>query len=219
MDRKGLHIDSNSMKTRQELVTDAIRLAILHGRFHPGDRIDQTDIAEELGVSRSPVREAIRVLTTEDLLTHYRHRGTVVTERSADELRELNFMRQLLEGAAARRAATIITDERLEELGKMIADGRSSTDFEYLLSLNNRFHTYIYDSYEQPYLVSEIQKLRNKVAPYNRLYLDLKGQIHAAWDDHEQIYQACLERDGDGAEKTTHNHLQRVLEVILKAIE
>jgi len=124
-------------------------------------------------------------------------------------------MRQLLEGAAARRAASVISDERLQHLKDIIKDGRSSSDLEYLLSLNNNFHTYIYESFEQPYLLHEIQMFRNKVAPYNRLYLDYEGQKKAAWDDHVKIFEACLERDGDGAERETRNHIQRVLEVIL----
>lgn len=218
MTTNSFQIDSNSMKTRQELVTDAIRLAILHGRFHPGDRIDQKEIADELGVSRSPVREAIRVLTTEDLLTYYRHRGTIVTERSADELAELTFMRQLLEGAAAKRAAEVITDERIQNLKDMITEARTSTDLEHLLLLNNTFHKYIYESFEQPILLGEIQKFRNKVAPYNRLYLDYEGQKKAAWDDHVKIFEACVARDGNAAEQETKNHLQRVLEVIIDVI-
>lgn len=213
-----MHISSGDMKTRQELVTDAIRAAILRGRFRPGDRLDQTDLAEELNVSRSPVREALRVLTAEDLVTHYPHRGTVVTERTVDELKELLFVRQLLEGAAARRAVPHMTPERLAELMNIIEEAEASPNMERVLALNNEFHTTVYGAFEQSYLLAEIQKIRNKIAPYNRLYLDNPGQKAAAWSDHRRIYEACAAGDVERAVTETANHLARVFDGIIASL-
>jgi DNA-binding GntR family transcriptional regulator len=214
-----LQIDGYSMKTRQELVTDAIRHAILRGRFRPGDRLDQTELANELNVSRSPVREALRILTAEDLVTHYPHRGTVVTERTADELRELCFIRKLLESAAARRAVPHITDDTLKQLEAIINDAETSDDIQRVLVLNNTFHTTIYRAYPQPLLIQEIQKMRNKVAPYNRLYLDKPGHKQAAWDDHRRIYEACCSRDGERAAAETNRHIDRVFDAIIAMLK
>lgn len=219
MGTQTLKIDQDSMKTRQELVTEAIRAAILSGRFRPGDKLDQTDLAKELNVSRSPVREALRILTAEDLLTHYRHRGTTVTERSIQELQELLLIRKLLEGTAAQRAAEHMTDERLQTLENVIQEAEACQDMQRVLVLNNIFHTQIYEAYEQPYLISEIQKMRNKVAPYNRLYLDGKGLKKAAWEDHRRIYEACLARDGHRAHDETHSHLDRVFQGFISAYD
>ncbi|MCU0465419.1 MAG: GntR family transcriptional regulator [Anaerolineae bacterium] len=196
-----MHISSGDMKTRQELVTDAIRAAILRGRFRPGDRLDQTDLAEELNVSRSPVREALRILTAEDLVTH-----------------ELLFVRQLLEGAAARRAVPHITPERLAKLMTIIKEAEASADMERVLALNNEFHTTVYSAFEQPYLLDEIQKIRNKIAPYNRLYLDSPGQKAAAWADHRRIYEACAAGDVERAVAETANHLARVFDGIIASL-
>jgi len=219
MDATSLKLNQNSMKTRQELGTDAIRAAILRGRFRPGERLDQTDLAEEFEVSRSPVREALRILTAEELVTHFRHRGTVVTERSADELRELLFMRKLLEGAAASRAVSAMTDATLGRLGDIISEAESSSDTQRVLGLNNTFHATIYSAYEQPHLMDEIQKLRNKVAPYNRLYLDTPGHKTNAWADHRRIYEACLARDPERAAEETRRHLDNVFDGILESVE
>jgi DNA-binding GntR family transcriptional regulator len=218
MDSDAMHIELEEMKTRQELVTDAIRAAILRGRFRPGDRLDQTDLAVELHVSRSPVREALRILTAEGLVTHYRHRGTVVTERTVDELKELLFIRQLLEAAATRRAVTHMTPERLRKLEQIITEAEQSTNMERVLILNNEFHTTIYLAYDQKYLIDEIQKMRNKVAPYNRLYLDGPGQKAQAWADHRAIYEACAAGDADRAAEESSRHLERVFAGIISAI-
>ena len=215
MSNQNMKLRLGDMKTRQELVTDAIREAILRGRFHPGDRLDQSELANELEVSRSPVREALRILTAEDLVTHYRHRGTVVTERTVDELKELLFMRKLLEGAAARRAATAITDKQLAHLEDIISKARNSNDTQRVLALNNDFHTTIYLAYPQPFLVEEIQKMRNRIAPYNRLYLDGPNQKSRAWEDHQRIYEACRAKDPDRAEQETCRHLERVYDGII----
>lgn len=218
MSSNGLEINLESMKTRQELVTDAIRTAILRGRFRPGDRLDQTELARELNVSRSPVREALRILTAEDLVTHYRHRGTVVTERSITELEELLFIRKLLEGAAAERGTPLLTDEALERMQQIIVDALSTDDVEKVLVLNHEFHAMIYGAYEQPHMMEMIHNLRNKIAPYNRLYLDPEGHKQAAWAEHQRIYEACLTRDGKRAAEETCRHLDNVFSGVITAL-
>lgn len=212
-----LPIHHDNLKTREEVVTDAIRHAILRGRFRPGDKLNQEDLAEELGVSRSPVREALRTLAAEELVTSYPHRGVVVTERSTSELQELLFIRILLEGSAARRAAPHMDEIRLTRLNAIIVEAEGSNDKEHVLGLNNVFHTTIYEAIEQPLMIDLIQKLRNKVAPYNRVYLDMAGQKERAWQDHRRIYEACLARDGEQAELETQRHLEQVFEAIVQA--
>lgn len=204
-------------KTREEIVADALRRAILRGTFVPGEKLDQQDVADSLGVSRSPVREALRTLAAEELVTIVPHRGAMVTERSVDELRELLFIRVLLEGAAARRAASAMDDIRLAHLAGLIEAAAATDNHEDLLELNNEFHTTVYNAHPQPHLVALIQQLRNKVAPYNRLYLDQPGRKDEAWADHARIYDACRRRDGAAAEQETRRHLERVFEALADA--
>ena len=102
--RQRVFINRMTLKTREDIVADAVRRAILRGTFKPGEKLDQKTLAAELGVSRSPVREALRTLAAEELVTNIPHRGAVVSERSLEELEELLFIRGMLEGAAARRA-------------------------------------------------------------------------------------------------------------------
>lgn len=211
-----LFINQVNLKTREDIVADAIRNAILRGTFKPGEKLDQQTLAVQLGVSRSPVREALRTLAAEELVTNIPHRGAVVSERSLEELKELLFIRTMLEGAAARLAAPQMDEERLAKLKHILEEGEQSGDHEYILSLNNDFHSMIYSAYRQPQLVALIQQLRNKVAPYNRIYLDLPGRKDAAWIDHRRIYDACVLRNGELAEQETRRHLEQVFQGMIK---
>ena len=214
--RQQVFVNRINLKTREDIVADAVRRAILCGTFKPGEKLDQQTLAAELGVSRSPVREALRTLAAEELVTNIPHRGAVVSERSLEELEELLFIQGMLEGAAARRAAQCMDEERLAKLKQIVEDGEQSEDYEYVLSLNNTFHNTIYLAYHQPQLMAMIQQLRNKVAPYNRLYLDLEGRKEAAWSDHRRIYDACVQRDGELAELETRQHLEKIFQGMIE---
>jgi DNA-binding GntR family transcriptional regulator len=210
-------VDDNSLRTREELVADAIRAAILQGTFKPGQKLDQQQLCEDLGVSRSPLRVALRTLAAEGLVTIIPNQGAVVTERSIEELDELQFIRRTLEGAAARRGAPRMDDERLEKLAGIFERADKTDDVEEILRLNNEFHGTIYSAYPQPVLMSHIQQLRNKVAAYNRVYLGRAGSKEVAWAGHRRIYEACVRRDGEEAEAETSKHLEEVFRSIAEA--
>lgn len=219
MSSETLNINNNELLTREEVVANALRKAILRGTFKPGEKLDQQSLAEGLGVSRSPVREALRTLAAEDLVTNIPHRGAIVTERSVAELEEILFMRVLLEGAAVRRAAPLMDKARLQRLEEIMASAEKLSEFQDILELNNDFHTTAYSAFEQPHLIKVIQMWRNKVAPYNRIFLDVPGCREKAWADHYRIYEACVARDGERAEQETKKHLEQVFEGILIAIK
>jgi DNA-binding GntR family transcriptional regulator len=219
MSSNKLILDGNMMLTREEIVADAIRKAILRGTFKPGEKLDQQELADSLGVSRSPVREALRTLAAEDLVTNIPHRGATVTQRSKDELQELLFMRLLLEGAAIQRAVPALQPTHLHRLEDIIAKAKQTSEYEELLQLNNDFHKTIYSAFKQPYLIDVIQSMRNKVAPYNRIYLDVPKGKEKAWADHVRIYDACAQGNEKQAKKETENHLERVFHDIMSTME
>jgi DNA-binding GntR family transcriptional regulator len=200
-----------------EHVADAVRTAILRGTFRPGEKLDQQEIADELSVSRIPVREALRTLDAEGLVTIVPNRGANVTERSKEELAELFFIRGLLEGAAAERAARSMDEDTLDRLAAIVEQAEDTDDREELLVLNNDFHITMYSVFPQPEMVNYIQQLRNKVAPYNQIYLDTQGSKEAAWNEHRKILEACADRDGTRARLEMERHLARVIESILSA--
>jgi DNA-binding GntR family transcriptional regulator len=207
------------LKTRKDLVAEAIRASILRGTFKPGEKIDQQDIADDLEVSRSPVREAMRTLDAEGLITLIPNRGAIVTERSLRELEELYFTRRLLEGAAIERSAPNMDDRTIATLADIVETADDTDDAEELLQLNNDFHMATFSAYRQPILLNYTQQLRNMVAPYNRLYLDQAGNKQQAWADHRRIFTACVERDGNAARAATEKHLDRVIADITNNIK
>jgi DNA-binding GntR family transcriptional regulator len=206
--------NSSTPSAKDELVADAIRSAILRGTFKPGEQLDQKQVCHDLGVSRGPVREALRTLAAEGLVTIIPNRGTTVTERSIEELDELHFIRSTLEGAAARRAAPKMDERRLERLATLFERADKTSDVDEILALNNEFHGTIYSAYPQPTLMRHIQQLRNKVAAYNRAYLKGSGNKEIAWAAHKRIYEACVRRDGGQAEAETIKHLEEVFQII-----
>ena len=208
------------LQTREGFVANKIREAILYGYFKPGEKLDQTEIAESLNVSRSPVREALRTLAAEELVKVYPHRGVVVTELSSEEIEEIHFIRGMLEGTAARGAAPMMDDERLAKLQTILHTANQTSNYNQILQLNHDFHNTIYTTTNQPRLLLLINSLRNLVAPYIRLYLDNSpANREIAWTAHRRIYKACLDRNAARAEKETQEHLRQVCEGILKAMK
>lgn len=204
----------NSLQTRKDLVASAIRDSILRGRFKPGEKLDQQQIGDELRVSRSPVREALRALDAEGLITLIPNRGAVVTERSLPELKELFFTRSLIEGIAIERSAPKMDEPILWKLEGILDAADRTDDYGELLGLNNEFHLLTYSKHEQPFLIDTIQQLRNMAAPYNRLYLNSIGSREAAWEDHRRIFNACVRKDGEQARIELEKHLNSVISKI-----
>ncbi len=195
----------------------SIREAIVRGRFKPGEKLDQQMIADELEVSRSPVREALRALDAEGLVTLIPNRGAIVTERSLSELEEMYFTRGLVEGLAIQRSAPLMDDATLWKLENIIEAAARTDDYGELLALNNDFHMLTYSTCNQPFIIDYIQQLRDLSAPYNRLFLDSAGGVEAAWKDHRRIYQACRRRDGDRAKEELERHLSKVIRKIAQS--
>lgn len=207
-------VAANSLQTRKDLVASSIRDAILRGRFKPGEKLDQQQIGDELNVSRSPVREALRTLDAEGLITLIPNRGAIVTERSLAELEELYFTRGVLEGLAIERSVPLMDDKTLRKLEGIQEAAERTDDYGELLLLNNEFHMLSYSPCPQPFIIDFIQQLRNMAAPYNRRYLDSPGSREAAWEDHRRIYEACKQRDGELAREEVARHLNNVMQII-----
>ena len=208
---------ASSLQTRKDLVATSIRDSILRGRFRPGEKLDQQLIADELSVSRSPVREALRALDAEGLITLIPNRGAIVTERSMADLEELYFTRGVIEGMAIQRSAPLMDEKTLWQLDGIFESAERTNDYGELLALNNDFHMLTYSTYDQPFIIDYVQQLRDLAAPYNRLYLDSAGSVQAAWKDHRRIYEACKKRDGNLAKKAVERHLEKVIRKIMKS--
>ncbi len=193
----------------RELVADELRQRILDGRLPQGSRVIEDRLAEELGVSRNPVREAIRLVESEGLVEVTPRRGVVVSVISAEEAHDLIEVRAALEVAAVRRAANRgVAPAVLEELAAILAEGAAAAaagQFERLTMLNTRFHDELARGSGNGALVEALRSLQN------RLQLLFTTGVHRrsgkAWEEHGRILDAIRAGDADWAEAETRAHI------------
>lgn len=207
------------MLTREEYVAKVLREAILRSEFKPGERLDQTRIAEQLRVSRTPVRNALLILANEGLVEMTPHAGAVVSEMQPGEIEEIYFIRGVLEGIAARLAVERMTDEDLVLLGNALDDLDTASDPDEWIQHNKRFHFQVYSGARRPRLLSLIASIHDLTLPYSYRYIGSKDHRRIASAGHHRILQACQNRDGRLAEAAVKEHLEAVCRGVLDSRE
>jgi DNA-binding GntR family transcriptional regulator len=193
--------------TVQQAVVEAVRARIVSGRLGAGSRIDQDALAAEFGVSRMPVREALRQLGAEGFVTIVPHRGAIVTALSPDEVEEIYEMRAVLEGLASRLAVPALTEHELAKLAGILSAMVDEDGIDTWVALNDRFHHTIIQASNRGRLIELIQRIRHQSQPYVRLYVHHLHRSAQARDEHEEILAALVARDPDRAELAARNHL------------
>ncbi|MHA1599659.1 MAG: GntR family transcriptional regulator, partial [Alphaproteobacteria bacterium] len=189
-------------------VKERIREAIQAGRYQPGERIRETEVAEWLEVSRTPVREALRRLESEGLVTFMSWRGVVVADLDRQQVSELYAMREVLEGAAARLAARHIGGAEIDLLEVLLAraDARRE-DSGALAAINRQFHETIYAAAHNRYLTQTLEQLRNALALLRGTTFAVPGRAATAAAEHVAILKAIRDRDPDAAEAAARAHI------------
>lgn len=203
-------LNTAPMLTREEYVAKLLRGAILRAELKPGERLDQTKIARQLKVSRTPVRNALLILSNEGLVEMSPHVGAMVSEMPPEEIEEIFFIRGVLEGIAARLAAERMTDDDLVILREILADLDAADDLDEWLVHNKRFHFYIYDLANRPRLLSLIASIHDLTLPYSRRYIGSDEHRRSAREEHHRFFEACRKRDGQLAEKAIQEHMEAV---------
>jgi DNA-binding GntR family transcriptional regulator len=185
-----------------------IRAAIRDGSLAPGVRLTETDLAARVGVSRTPVRQAIARLEAEGLLTHEPRRGLAVTRPDHAQVIELYVMREILEGAAARLAAQHATETELGALAELVAAEAGRLDDPRGLSeINIRLHGLIYLAARNRYLLRSLEQLSATMALLPSL-LATGGRGPAAHAEHRALLAALQARDGAAAEEVARAHVR-----------
>jgi len=159
--------------TAQEFVLGELRRAITGGQLKPGAPIRQEALAEQLGVSRVPLREALKTLEAEALVVHEPHRGYFVAELSLDDLREVYRIREILEQEAVRRAADHLDEAALaalQEIQREVEKAADTGDVSGMAAANRRLHFALYDASAMPRLVRFITTLWDATDAYRSLY-------------------------------------------------
>lgn len=195
-----------------------LRERIRNGQFKSGERIKAEDIAAQLGISRMPVREAIRQLDNEGLLTIRANRGAVVTVLKPDEIVELFEMRSVLEGVAIKRAIKRFDEDDFTTLEMhLMRLGRAQDDPNLWIDRHNEFHDFICAKSGAARLFSEVRQLRTAVEPYLRLVLGIM-QSGDAVADHQKVIDVIRRGDPDIAEAAIREHVLSTAYDLIKAM-
>ena len=195
----------------RDSVFSILRNAILDKKLEPGLRLVERNIAEQLGVSRTPVREAIRKLELERLVTHIPRKGVVVSGFTKADIVEILVIRTSLEALICSIAATKIKPrelERLESLAKQISDEHGKENFKKSNQLNDKFHEIVYRAAESPRLYDFLDTLREYITKFTQVAYSKPGRPEEAWEEHNGIIEALRNHDSAGADAAAKRHVE-----------
>ena len=209
-----------SHKSLNNVVTDALRKAILHGQFKPGDRLREVRLAEMFNVSRNPIREALRILQAEGIVEINPRKGARVPLLSPEEIAEIIELRAELEGMSARYAARRCTDESRKSLQALLDEGNkaeSENNAEQLQELNEKFHDMLAQAGKNRFLADFMRSLHERT-----LWLfanSTEQRINDTWKEHAAILQAVIASDVELSSALSMRHVKEVGKAIIKELE
>jgi DNA-binding GntR family transcriptional regulator len=207
--------------TTSQHALDGLRRAIVAGELRPGQRVLQEDLAERLGVSVAPVREALRTLEQEGQVTYLPRRGYHVTELRIEDLEEIYALRQLLETRAARGALPRLDETALEEIDAAAEECEAAArvgDVAAELAANRRFHFALLEAPGQVHLMRIIRVLWDSTEAYRALYYNFPEERDAASEAHRDIIAAVRRGDASGLVQALDAHRDRALSVLREVL-
>jgi len=201
----------NSIPVR-EMAYEFLKSSVLSGHFNPGERLTEEYLAKKLGVSRTPVREALHKLESEGLIKPLETRGFIVSRDSKDEVEELFELRAILEGYALRIICGRISEEDLKQLGRLIAgaeDALRRKRMEEVFKWNTKFHDTLHGIVvDKKRLHRLLVNIRKYVLRYRRDTLQYPDGGKRAVDGHRKILLALRLKDPDLCERMMREHIQ-----------
>ncbi|HOP74477.1 MAG TPA: GntR family transcriptional regulator [Bacillota bacterium] len=223
MERRPLvPIKLDNYKPLRELVFESLREAIISGQLRPGERMMEIQLAEEMGVSRTPVREAIRKLELEGLVEMIPRKGAYVAGLSLRDIADVFEIRRALEGLAAELAADRITDEELERLERylvIISEQIEAGNLEEVVQTDTDFHTLLYQASRNNRLSQIINNLREQIQRFRTTSLSYPGRMKAALEEHRKIVEAISSRDGEQARRIAQEHIENAENSLMSVIQ
>lgn len=189
---------------------------IRRGELLPGARLRETDLAMRLGISRTPVREAIRQLEADGLVVHLPRQGATIRSLDYAEIAELYEMRAVLEGTAARLAARSASETEIAELSALNEEFAAAANGEASYELNRQFHLMLLNAAKNRFLVKSTNALRKTMLILGTSTLTDQERAEAAANEHQQIIDAVAARDGEQAEACMRQHIEAAHRARLK---
>lgn len=209
-------------KPLREVVCDVLREAIREGMLAPRERLMEIRLAEELGVSRTPIREAIRKLEQEGFVVMIPRRGAYVADISIKDISQVFEIRGALEELAAGLAAERITENELEYLEQMVVKIRSyieSKDMDKIIEADVNFHDVLYKASRNERLVEIINNLREQMLRFRSYSMNQPGRLSNTWEEHRLLVEAIAARDADKARSIASMHMENAEKILLQGIQ
>jgi DNA-binding GntR family transcriptional regulator len=195
--------------SRGDFVYESLRDAISDGRIASGARVREEEVARSLGVSRTPVREALQRLQQRGILILGPGRGLMVAQLSHEQIIELYAMREILEGSAARFAARHATAAEIANLYDLQEQLRTAEDDMLHITLNRRFHQAIYEAAHNRYLMQTLESLNDSFVLLRSSTFRLPHRGRNSDEERRRIIEAIEKRDPELAEKAAREHIRQ----------
>ena len=194
-------------RSTPDLIASALRQAILHGIFQEGQSLRQDEIATKFGVSRIPVREALRQLEAEGLVKFYQNRGATVTALSLADVQEIFEIRVALETTAIQLAIPNLTKSDWQRADAILEATAQATDVTRWAELNWEFHAVLYMAANRPRLLMMINALHTNIDRYVRRAMAKMDYLEHSQKEHSQLLDACRRRDTQAAVELLQQHI------------
>jgi DNA-binding GntR family transcriptional regulator len=220
-EKKLLPVRLDTYKPLREVVFETLREAIIGGILGPGERLMEAQLAEELGVSRTPVREAIRKLELEGFVAMIPRRGAYVAGISLKDITDVFEVRGALEALATVLAAERITEKELEELERILvrkAELIEQQNIPLFIESDIKFHEILYQSSRNQRLIQILTNLQDEVHRFRSVSLAYPGRMREALDEHRKVVEALADRDVARAEALAWEHIENAENSLVVAV-
>lgn len=214
-----LNLDLKNHRPLREIVYEQLKMQIMTGKITPGTRMMEVELAEEMGVSRTPVREAIRKLEKESLVTIEPRKGAYASEISVKDMVDTLEVRQDLEGLAAALATERMSQEQLKELNEIsqkYSRAIKENDTEKIIQYDEMFHKYIVSCSGNKTLIQISKTVQELALRFRYLYYDDFSRYENMPVEHKQIIDAITGGDGNKARLTADNHVKKLKEFVIE---
>ena len=214
-------VDMDEYLPLRDVVFNTLRKAILKGELKPGERLMEIALAERLGVSRTPVREAMRKLELEGLVVMIPRRGAQVANITEKDLNDVLEVRMALENLSIENACKKMTEEQLAELkraAKVFEATMEEGNLVKLAEADVAFHEVIYQSSDTRRLNQVLNNLREQIYRYRVEYLKEEETRKLLVKEHDEIYEAIRNRDVKTAQEISYQHIENQREAIIRSI-
>lgn len=211
----GLLLQKIQYVSIRESVFNQIRGLILDQTFKPGDKLIEGKLAEKLGASRTPIREALHKLELEGLLKIYPRKYCEVIGITKDSIHEINLIRLQLEPIVTRDAVRYLTDKQINYLESMLEESEhhfKTMDVDKIVQSNDEFHSTIIHASSYKRIVKLLDNHHDYITVFRDSYMSRKDLVLRSLKEHRKIYDAILERNEEKAEAAAKEHTEGILE-------